>query len=249
MKNEIMVVGGVHDIATGIVTLLDMKTKIDEITFDGLGETEESYVERMSATHNMLWRQGGLRMLCDTGEKWQVSYCWQEKPQRWPVAYHTVDIAMIKNLGQPDKPLYCVLMIQKKSEVGSGLWRFPGGFIDPGETAEAAAARELMEETRVILDAESMEYVGSFVIDDPRYKATPDGITTSMFAVSGELVSMYGPGDDAAEVAMVPVFPAIDVVDGATDMSLLSVINPIHRELAKSLVKKWGTLINQINLK
>lgn len=40
-----------------------------------------------------------------------------------------------------------VLLIQRKSEFGNGLWALPGGFIDPGERSYEAALRELVEET------------------------------------------------------------------------------------------------------
>ena len=35
----------------------------------------------------------------------------------------------------------------------AGLWEFPGGKIEPGETPEAAAARECLEETGVRVEA------------------------------------------------------------------------------------------------
>jgi mutator protein MutT len=35
----------------------------------------------------------------------------------------------------------------------AGLWEFPGGKIEPGETAEAAAVRECLEETGVMVEA------------------------------------------------------------------------------------------------
>ncbi|MEC4024909.1 NUDIX hydrolase [Pseudomonas fulva] len=38
-----------------------------------------------------------------------------------------------------------VLLVRKKG----GKWNFPGGEIEPGETPEAAAARELLEETSI----------------------------------------------------------------------------------------------------
>jgi 8-oxo-dGTP diphosphatase len=43
-----------------------------------------------------------------------------------------------------------VLLVRRKNEPDAGLWGFPGGHVDLGETALAAAARELKEETSVI---------------------------------------------------------------------------------------------------
>lgn len=34
----------------------------------------------------------------------------------------------------------------------AGLWEFPGGKIEPGESAEAAAARECLEETGLVVE-------------------------------------------------------------------------------------------------
>ncbi len=43
----------------------------------------------------------------------------------------------------------CVLLVRRKNEPDAGLWGFPGGHVELGETALAAAARELQEETGV----------------------------------------------------------------------------------------------------
>lgn len=42
-----------------------------------------------------------------------------------------------------------VLIIQRGKGAASGRWSLPGGHVEPGETAAAAAAREVMEETAV----------------------------------------------------------------------------------------------------
>ncbi len=42
-----------------------------------------------------------------------------------------------------------IVMTQRAIEPGYGKWTFPGGFMDQGETAEAAASREAREEAGV----------------------------------------------------------------------------------------------------
>ncbi|MEM7669903.1 MAG: NUDIX hydrolase [Pseudomonadota bacterium] len=43
-----------------------------------------------------------------------------------------------------------VLLVKRRNEPDAGLWGFPGGHVDLGETAMDAAARELCEETTVV---------------------------------------------------------------------------------------------------
>jgi ADP-ribose pyrophosphatase YjhB (NUDIX family) len=40
-----------------------------------------------------------------------------------------------------------IVLIQRAIEPGYGKWTFPGGFVERGEVAEEAAARETLEET------------------------------------------------------------------------------------------------------
>ena len=42
-----------------------------------------------------------------------------------------------------------IVLTQRAIEPGYGKWTFPGGFMDRGETAEAAASREAREEAGV----------------------------------------------------------------------------------------------------
>lgn len=49
------------------------------------------------------------------------------------------------------------LMAQRGKDPGRGLWGFPGGHVEFGETAQAAAVRELREETTV--EAAALDYL------------------------------------------------------------------------------------------
>lgn len=50
-----------------------------------------------------------------------------------------------------------VLYAQRpKGKIMEGLWEFPGGKIDPGETAEMALQRELMEELSIHVDLKDL---------------------------------------------------------------------------------------------
>ena len=40
-----------------------------------------------------------------------------------------------------------IMLVQRDIEPGYGKWTFPGGFVERGETVEAAAEREVLEET------------------------------------------------------------------------------------------------------
>lgn len=105
--------------------------------------------------------------------------------------YPTVDVAI---LNHSDKQ---VLLARKKDDT-PGLWRFIGGFADPdSESYEADASREAREETG--LEVDTVTYIGSFVIDDWRYRAEPDKIKT-LFFVSRYVFGAPEARDDVDEV-------------------------------------------------
>jgi mutator protein MutT len=53
-----------------------------------------------------------------------------------------------------------VLICKRPEEaIRGGLWEFPGGKIEPGEAPEAAAVREVLEETGLVLDVRQAHLV------------------------------------------------------------------------------------------
>jgi len=49
-----------------------------------------------------------------------------------------------------------VLWIKRATEPYAGRWAMPAGYVEKDETVEQAAARELLEETRLVLPAERL---------------------------------------------------------------------------------------------
>jgi len=63
----------------------------------------------------------------------------------------------------PDGSLW---LLQRAFDPGRGLWTFPGGFVDLGESVEDAARREVREELEI--DVELGELVGVYSREDDR---------------------------------------------------------------------------------
>src|SRR4051794_3386608 len=49
-----------------------------------------------------------------------------------------------------------VLLVRRGSDPGRGLWSVPGGRVEAGENSEAAAAREVQEETGLRIDVDGL---------------------------------------------------------------------------------------------
>lgn len=49
-----------------------------------------------------------------------------------------------------------VLMVKRGIQPGIGLWSMPGGYVDRGEVMEEAAAREVLEETCLIVEVDHL---------------------------------------------------------------------------------------------
>jgi 8-oxo-dGTP diphosphatase len=59
-----------------------------------------------------------------------------------------------------------ILLVQRAKPPGIGKWGFPGGHLEPGETASECAVRELREETAIAADAVQLLTAFDFVSGD-----------------------------------------------------------------------------------
>lgn len=116
-----------------------------------------------------------------------------------------------------------VLLVKRGRKPSAGLYAFPGGRVEPGESDDDAALRELREETGV--DVTGLEPLTTLHIPPSQHEGTP-GYRLIVYRAnwrSGEPVA----ADDAAEAA----FFTIDEVTPlpTTDSTL---------ELALQLLRK-----------
>ena len=89
-----------------------------------------------------------------------------------------------------------MVLIRRKNPPFEGMWALPGGFVDFGETVEAACVREVKEECSI--DVKLMGILG--VYSDP--KRDPRGHTVSViFRAKYERGELKG-GDDAKEARL-----------------------------------------------
>lgn len=116
---------------------------------------------------------------------------------RHPVAYPTVDIVIFNNTRTS------IVLGRKKNDL-YGRLRFPGGFFDPSKDNDffSAAKREAIEETG--LEVGELQYIGSTIIDDWRYRGEQDKIITTIISCK----SLFGSptaGDDLFSAGWYPI--------------------------------------------
>jgi 8-oxo-dGTP diphosphatase len=118
-----------------------------------------------------------------------------------------------------------LLMIRRGQEPARGAWSLPGGRIEPGETDAQAVAREVAEETGLVVRVG--ELIGRITIPAP---------SGGVFDIADYAADVVGgrlrPGDDATEVAWVatdqlasrPTPPGF--IETLTAWGVLSAMNP-----------------------
>ncbi len=117
----------------------------------------------------------------------------QYTPKAYPHPSLTADICVFRKSGPTGLQL---LLVQRGGHPYLGYWATPGGFVQPDETADHAAARELEEETGAFGLALEPLALYSTPGRDPRGWT----VSYSFVALDAEGVTVRA-GDDAAKAA------------------------------------------------
>jgi 8-oxo-dGTP diphosphatase len=147
-------------------------------------------------------------------------------PSHYPAFAVTVDVVILTMSGG----VLHVLLVRRGQAPFAGRWAIPGGFKLPTETLDAAARRELAEETGV--DAASLlTQFGAY--GDPGRDPRMNVVTVAYLAVLRDVGTVVA-GTDAAEASLVPVDDVLgDAVELAFDHGriLCDAIAMVRRDL------------------
>jgi NADH pyrophosphatase NudC (nudix superfamily) len=162
-------------------------------------------------------RQAVAEQVLDCAE-FRAGVIYANTVQNFPTSFQAID-AVIRHSTQPK-----VIVGRKTGEKG---WRFPGGFVDPGDPSlERAVKREVREEVGDI-EIDDIKYVCSIRVDDYRYRKSQRKIMTALF----EVIYIYGPikaGDDLEEIRW-------QDIEGLTDCLVEE-----HKPLAEAFIQKYN---------
>src|SRR5918996_4706771 len=129
-------------------------------------------------------------------------------PTKFPAFAVTVDVVILTMA----KGVLHILLVRRGQEPFKGMWAIPGGFKRPDETLDAAARRELSEETGVDVPSLLTQF-GAY--GDPGRDPRMDVVTVAYLAVLRDVGAIVA-GSDAAAASLIPVS---DVLNGQIDLA------------------------------
>ena len=150
---------------------------------------------------------------------------------KYPRPSVTADVAAFTHTdGRPR-----VLLVRRGGHPFIGTWALPGGFVEPEETVETAARRELWEETGI--ENAPVRQIGTY--SDPHRDPRTRVITVAFYSCLDGLPAQPKAGDDAAEAGAFEIvrrkrFPIkpMSVEEAILQMDLLEHTFFVFRDVA-----------------
>ncbi len=101
-----------------------------------------------------------------------------------------------------------VLLVERANPPGEGLWSVPGGKLEPGETLVQAVAREVREETGLVVEVGTLACVVERIGDDYHY--------VILDYLARPIGGKIAPGSDARSSRFVsdPELPKLPLTEG-----------------------------------
>jgi len=127
-----------------------------------------------------------------------------------------------------DAKLDHVLLIQRGAEPAKGLWSFPGGLVQVGETVRQACEREVLEETGLAVSLDEVATVVERIVSDDHGRVQYHYLIVDLWG--------YAPGEqpqarsDAAAVQWCPL----------TDLSRLATTRGVPEAVHRALLLARG---------
>ena len=126
------------------------------------------------------------------------------------------------------------VLLQERDEharIDPDCWGLVGGHVDPGEDVEAAAYRELTEETEVVASPGGLRYFGEFEVDHTEaygtwdlmtlYAAATDLTDADIVCHEGRRIVFVDPGD----------VPALSLTKGAGVILPAFLLSDLYQDL------------------
>jgi len=156
----------------------------------------------------------------------EVEYLDSYDPRAYPVTMLTVDLAVFTY--DVRERLWKVLLVKRGNYPHKNCWALPGGFMDPHETLQQAAVRELQEETGLTVSSTQVRMLrlADAPDRDPRGRAV-----SAVFTAQIPHASLRA-GDDAQETCWVP----LQILDRAVRAELAF----DHGALVLDAGRYWG---------
>jgi len=119
-------------------------------------------------------------------------------------------------------------LVVKKTYGGlKDKWSFPAGFVEPGETVDQAAVREVLEETGVTATVRQVAAIRSGVI---RGEISDNMVVFVMDYVSGE------PRPQEGEISEAVFLPIARLIEDPLSSTYLKIILPQVPKMARALI-------------